>query len=121
MPEGAERLEALVEFLGELLPLDPRRQTEAVVWIAFGEAARIDPELRPDLQDLDDRLRALLRRVLNRVRPAGIGTANRLDALRLAALLNGLALEVVQVPGRHDPELVRRLLRRELGAVLGGC
>lgn len=116
---AGQRRAGVVDFLGELLPLDRRRRTEAVVWIAFGEAARTDRELAPVFVDAYDRVRALLRRVLNAVRPDGVGRLNRIDAERLAAVMNGLSLDAVQVPERMDEALIRALLRRELDTLLG--
>ncbi|WP_020669551.1 TetR/AcrR family transcriptional regulator [Amycolatopsis nigrescens] len=115
-----DRLELTERLLGELLPLDDTRRAETEVWLAFTAAARTRPELAGDVTRSHDEIRAVTRRVLVEARRMG-GLADGLDldleAERLAALLDGLAMAAATQPGRTTPALMRQILRRHLSSL----
>lgn len=110
-----ERIDALVELLGELLPLDARRRDEVVVFLEFSAAARRDDHVA-GLADLARESAtgtdALVRRVL---RPS-LGPGRDLDteADRLGALLDGLALAGTRPVDPVGPARQRAALRAHL-------
>ncbi|MFD8708730.1 TetR/AcrR family transcriptional regulator [Kitasatospora sp. NPDC059648] len=120
---GIDRRAVTEALLTELLPLDETRREETVLWLTFTFAARTRPEFRPGAALMQDAARRLVSRVLDEARlagalPAGIDTA--LEAGRLAALLDGLALGMVLHPGGIEPPTALRILRRHLRDLTGG-
>ncbi|PHQ48070.1 TetR family transcriptional regulator [Streptomyces cinnamoneus] len=117
---AGDRRAGMTELLAEFLPLDAARQEEATLWLAFTTAARTRPELRPRLDASHEGMHALLVRVLSEARRAG-GLSEDADfdieALRLAALLDGLTLQAVLRPGDVTPEAMRRVLTRHLDSL----
>lgn len=109
--------DAVVELLGELLPLDDERRAEAAVWLAFENAARTRPELR-------DRSAAAIAGTSRLVRHVLAGAAERgalregldldVEEQRLSALVDGLTLRSVLHPELLGPEEARAALARHL-------
>ncbi|WP_433263311.1 TetR/AcrR family transcriptional regulator [Actinosynnema sp. CS-041913] len=108
-----DRRTAVEDLLGELLPLDPDRHDESVIWLEFSNAARTRPALRPAARKLHDGIRTLVRKVLER---AGVPDVP-VETERLAALLDGLAVNAVLQPDLTTPDVMRAVLRRHLAAV----
>lgn len=97
------------DLLGELLPLDADRRDEAVVWLEFSNAARTRPTLRPAARRLYQGIRMIVGRVLER---SGVPGEDEVE--RLAALLDGLAVNAVLQPDLMTPAKIRAVLRRHL-------
>ena len=93
---------AVERLLSELLPLNDERRAENEVWLAFTARALIDPQLRTRHAEIDDALRAASLRAVEMLGLPG-GRERALEAERLHALLDGLALH-----GRCDPSGCRR-------------
>jgi AcrR family transcriptional regulator len=109
---------AVEQLLSELLPLDDERQAENEVWLAFTARALIDPELRVRQVEIDDELRAACVRAVEMLGvPAGRERA--LEAERLHALLDGLALHAAMRPDRPPPRRIVAVLRRHLDELEG--
>ncbi|MEU2511830.1 TetR/AcrR family transcriptional regulator [Streptomyces syringium] len=111
------------DLLAELLPLDRTRHEEAVLWLAFTTAARTRPELRARADALHAGMHTLVVRVLSEWQRVGglpDAVAVEVEALRLSALLDGLALQVVLQPAHVTPDDARRVLRRHLDALRAG-
>jgi AcrR family transcriptional regulator len=109
---------AVEQLLSELLPLDDERQAENEVWLAFTARALIDPELRVRQVEIDDELRAACVRAVEMLGvPAGRERA--LEAERLHALLDGLALHAAMRPDRVPPRRIVAVLRRHLDELEG--
>jgi AcrR family transcriptional regulator len=104
---------AVEQLLSELLPLDDERRAENEVWLAFTAQALIDPQLRLRRAELDDALRAAS---LRAVELLGLppGRERGLEAERLHALLDGLALHAAMRPERLPPRRILAVLRRHL-------
>jgi transcriptional regulator BetI-like protein len=91
-------------LLQQVLPLDDERRAEMQVWLAFTMRALVDPRLR----ELRDAAHAALRGLCRRV------ASDELDAERLHALVDGLALHAVLAPDVTTPERQVELLRLAL-------
>jgi AcrR family transcriptional regulator len=109
---------AVKQLLFELLPLDDERRAENEVWLAFTARALIDPQLRVRFAEIDDELRAAS---LRAVEMLGIPAAREraLQAERLHALLDGLALHGAMRPERLPPRRIAAVLRRHLDQLAG--
>jgi AcrR family transcriptional regulator len=104
---------AVEQLLSELLPLDDERRAENEVWLAFTARALIDPQLRVRHAEIDDALRAASLRAVEMLGlPAG--REGGLEAERLHALLDGLALHGAMRPERLPPRRIVAVLRRHL-------
>jgi AcrR family transcriptional regulator len=104
---------AVEQLLSQLLPLDDERRAENEVWLAFTARALIDPQLRVRHAEIDDALRAAS---LRAVEMLGLppGRERGLEAERLHALLDGLALHGAMRPERLPPRRIVTVLRRHL-------
>lgn len=112
--EGRRR--AVENLLGELLPLDADRRDEAGIWLAFSTAARTRPTLRREARRLHEGMRVVVGKVL-----AGGGVPDaEVETERLAALLDGLALNGVLQPDLTTPDVMRAVLRRHLASLTTG-
>jgi AcrR family transcriptional regulator len=115
---GDDPRRAVEQLLSELLPLDDERRAEDEVWLAFTARALIDPQLRVRYAQIDDELRAASVRAVDMLGlPAGRERA--LEAERLHALLDGLALHGAMRPERLPPRRIVGVLRRHLDELEG--
>jgi AcrR family transcriptional regulator len=111
-----DRLEAVVDMLAEVLPVDDSRRREVVVWLAFVNAARTRPELRSHADEVYDGLVTLVTRILEGARRPNLDVP--LEARRLCALLDGLSMEAVLHPDRVDSATMLSVLRRHLVSLI---
>nr|WP_106187735.1 TetR family transcriptional regulator C-terminal domain-containing protein [Umezawaea tangerina] len=119
---SAERRPLVEALLGELLPLDADRHDEAVIWLAFVTAARTRPSLRPSALRLHEGLRMVVGRILAGAARLGAlpeGVAVDVETERLAALVDGLAVNAVLQPDRTTPEVMVAVLSRHLDDLAG--
>jgi len=107
---AATPLDAVADVLEQLLPLDAERRREAEVWLAFVARARVDPELQPHLELTDGALRAVVHESLAPLDPPDA----ELAAEELYALVDGLTLHAVLLPGRPSRETMRKIVRGHL-------
>ena len=108
---GDERRRNLSAVARQLLPLDPVREREACVMVAFGARAAVSPALRP-VQS------ALLRGIREEIADVLGGPHAATDATILLAVVDGLALHRVSAPrGTPRPE-VEAALERALDLLL---
>lgn len=100
IPADLPARERAHRMLVELLPLDEERVIELEVYLALGNAALTDAELRPALDRVVDEMREWSEEILARL---GVPEADRdYEACRLHALIDGLAMQIVRLaPG--DP------------------
>lgn len=109
--------EKTVEFLAELLPLDEARRGESVVWLAFEEEARTNPELADVFATSVVGTRQLMRRMvegMSRRGAIGPDVDVELEADTLASLLDGLTLRSTLHPGVLSPERAKDILAAHL-------
>jgi AcrR family transcriptional regulator len=108
---GAERL------LHQLVPLDDERRAESEVWLAFTGRALVDPRQRAIHQQIHDQLNGACTTAINLLVEAGLATEGldvALEASRLHALLDGLALHAVMRPEWVPPSRVTAVIARHL-------
>lgn len=108
--EPSERAEAI---LAEILPLDDERRAEAEVWLAFAGRALVDPGLRALREWVDDALRGLMRTLVEGLLGPDAPEAE-LEAERLYAVVDGLALHGLFRPERLSAEAMIATLARHL-------
>lgn len=116
--EMAERRRATVDLLCQLLPLDETRRREVAAWLALSTAAVYRPDLCPMVDDMHAAVRALTGAIVDRSRAAGLFDGDdedaAVDADRLAALVDGLAVSAILCPDRYPPEHLRSVVERQL-------
>lgn len=114
-------LDGQTDVCCELLPLDAERLAEAEVWLELMARARTDPALRPVADEAHTGLRAFSTSVVAQLlRPGTPPDRVSLEAERLHALLDGLAVHGVHHPGAVQPERARALVRAHLASLAGG-
>jgi AcrR family transcriptional regulator len=109
---------AVEQLLSELLPLDDERRAESEVWLAFTARALIDPQFRARYAEIDDELRAASTRAVEMLGLPPV-RERALEAERLHALLDGLALHGAMRPERLPPRRIAAVLRRHLDELAG--
>lgn len=119
-PDGAPA-EVALRYCAEVLPLDDERRTEAEVWFALTGAGLSDPLLRQVRDETDAGLQELCSSLTRSMVRAGLLAADRaeVEASRLWALLDGLALQMLLSPGRTTPDGALVVLRHHLADLLG--
>jgi AcrR family transcriptional regulator len=108
---------AVETVLREVLPLDPERMAEAEVWLAFTGKALADPALRALRDESYDLLWELCRRLVRMLVDSRPDTAELnidLEAERLYAVIDGLAMHAVVRPERVTDDLLDAVLKRHL-------
>lgn len=113
-PVSAARL-----VFAELLPLDEKRQAENEVWLAFTARALVDPELRGLRHEAYDLLRSACRRWVAPLLPEMAEEAVEMEAERLFALLDGLAVHGAMRPGQATADRLIAVLDHHLHQVSG--
>jgi AcrR family transcriptional regulator len=113
---AADQRSHVEALLGELIPLDADRHAEAVVWLAFVSAARTRPSLRPSARRLHEGLRMVVRKVI--IRSGRVpDDLVEVETERLAALLDGLAVNAVLQPDLMTPAIMTAALGRHLDSL----
>jgi len=109
-----ERVTALAE---EVLPLDDERREDVEVWFALTAQARHHPALHEVSARAYDGLLDLSRAVVGELQLAGLardGLDAELEAVRLHALLDGLAVHLDLHPERLTVATCRAILHHHL-------
>jgi AcrR family transcriptional regulator len=112
--------QAVEQVLYELLPLDDERRAENEVWLAFTARALIDTELRVQHDEVHNELHQACASALETLATAGLtyaGTATALEAERLHALTDGLAVHTALRPDLMPPEHIVAVMRLHLDAL----
>ena len=114
--------ETLVSALAELLPTGAVQREDAAAWVAFGAAASTRPWLADPYWEALVIMRTWVEGVLAGARQAGLMRTDLSPAegARLVtALVNGLALDLLNAPPTEPDEVIGQL-RSGLGLVLRG-
>jgi AcrR family transcriptional regulator len=114
---GAPGAGLVLRALEETLPLDDERRAEAEVWLALTARALTAPALAALRDRSAEDLSALCRWVLTVLADAGDlrpGADPSLEAERLYAVLDGLAVHAVTRPAVLPAERVRQVLAAHL-------
>jgi AcrR family transcriptional regulator len=104
-------------LLAELVPLDDERRAESEVWLAFTGHALVDPAQRAIHQRIHDQLNGACATAITILADAGLtaeGLDVALEAGRLHALLDGLALHAVMRPEQVTPSRITAVIARHL-------
>ncbi|GAA0929011.1 TetR/AcrR family transcriptional regulator [Virgisporangium aurantiacum] len=120
---GARIEHVLLDALGELLPLDERRHRECRVTLAFAGRTVDNPRLAEALNAGAEGVRARLAEAIHNGKECGevpVETDDRLEAVRLLSLVDGLALHAFTGPGSVSPDAARAALARHLGTLFPG-
>lgn len=113
---AADRREAVEQVLHELLPLDDERRAENEVWLSFTARALIDTGLRAQHDEVHDELHRACATVLERL---GGRADAALEAERLHALVDGLAVHTALRPELMTPERIVAIVRLHLDGLRG--
>ncbi|MGJ9411514.1 TetR/AcrR family transcriptional regulator [Aeromicrobium sp. CF4.19] len=114
-----------VRLVEELLPLDETRRGECLVWVAFADRSRLDPDLGHVRQAGWDGTRHVARIVAADLAgaPRPHGLADVLDdpvlesrARRLHVLIDGWAVQAISYPGIVTPEVLHDEVVAELAS-----
>jgi AcrR family transcriptional regulator len=111
---------AVEQVLHELLPLDDERRAENEVWLAFTARALIDPQLRAQHNEVHDALHRACVSALEALAvhaPPHASPATALQAERLHALIDGLAVHTAVRPDLMPPQRIVAVLRLHLHAL----
>jgi AcrR family transcriptional regulator len=120
LDRAADPRQAVEQVLHELLPLDDERRAENEVWLAFTARALIDPDLRAQHNDVNDALHQACVSAIETLAAAGradAGAATGLEAERLHALTDGLAVHTALRPDRMAPEQIVAVVRLHFDAL----
>lgn len=104
----------------EFLPLGPERWAEMEVYLSLFMAAGTNPELAPHRDQAHKALRASCRNLIDALdngTDLTAGADRELEAQRLHALLDGLAMHLVFDGVRGDAAWARRVLRAHLDSL----
>ncbi len=113
MAQRLETLDDLIRLLEEVVPLDANRLADSEVWLAMVAASRTDPSLRPLTEEAHRGLRKLSADVVMLIdeMPGTPSLDRTLEADRLHALLDGLALHGTLYPKQLPRTRIRQALR----------
>src|SRR5215211_1004519 len=118
--QATDPREAVEQVLHELLPLDDERRAENEVWLAFTARALIDPALRDQHNEVHAALHQACASSLETLAASGHangGLAPTLEAERLHALIDGLAVHTALRPDLMTPEQIVAVVRLHLDAL----
>jgi AcrR family transcriptional regulator len=113
--------EAAVLLVEQVLPLDKQRRGDMEVWFAYTERARFDPLLQQVSLSSQDALYTLALSALRHLEAAGRLADDldlELEAHRLHALIDGLALHSYMHPERLSPDQQRDIVRHHLSGLV---
>lgn len=100
----------LQQAIEEMLPLDRRRKAEAQVWFALLTRRVASPQVAAEANDLDHIVRDAVRLILAKLDAAKLLSSGRdleVEAVRLHALVDGLALHALSEPPLDSPAAIR--------------
>lgn len=110
-------IEAVIE---QILPLDEERATETVIWLAFLGRAVADQKLGELAAFTNDQLHALFLKITESMHRFGLFPSDadpQLEARRLHALVDGLAVHAISNRPPWSAETLRRVVSYHLDRV----
>ncbi|MEV7660908.1 TetR family transcriptional regulator C-terminal domain-containing protein [Paenarthrobacter sp. NPDC089316] len=116
VPGSAGQHTAVLNFLGQFLPLDEELAVDACVWMAFRHAARIKPVLAAEAERSHRTVAALVGRLILLLSPAQADAQQRLvtEAERLLATMDGLCMHALLQPEWMTAEVCSDVLTAHL-------
>ncbi|YCK83372.1 TetR family transcriptional regulator C-terminal domain-containing protein [Arthrobacter sp. D3-18] len=124
-PDSPEQHNAVLNLLGQFLPLDEELAVDACVWMAFRHAARIKPVLADEAERSHRTVAAVIGRLIMLLNPAEADAQQALvtEAERLLATMDGLCMHALLQPEWMTAEMCSDVLTahlRSLRAVPAG-
>jgi AcrR family transcriptional regulator len=120
-PGSPEHHEAVLTLLGEMLPLDEPRATDACVWMAFKNAARTRRFLAPEADRSHREVAAVVGQLVTALVPDGGGQQSLVtEAERLLAVLDGLCMHALLQPAWMTAQMCRDVLERHVADMAAG-
>ena len=124
-PDSPEQHNAVLNLLGQFLPLDEELAVDACVWMAFRHAARIKPVLADEAERSHRAVAAVVGRLIMLLNPAEADAQQALvtEAERLLATMDGLCMHALLQPEWMTAEMCSDVLTahlRSLRAVPAG-
>lgn len=107
----------LEQTIEEMLPLDRQRKAEAQVWFALLTRRVASPQVAAEAYQLDMVVRDAVGEVLSKLDAANLLSAGRdleVEAVRLHALIDGLALHGLSEPPLDSPAAIRAAIHTHL-------
>ena len=104
---------AIQAFLEQFLPLDAPRRLEAEIWFALTSDDQANPAIATHRREVDEALGGAVRSAVEALCRVGQLAPHRdpeTEAVRLHALLDGLALQAITRPAWITPARIRRAL-----------
>jgi len=124
-PDSPEQHNAVLNLLGQFLPLDEELAVDACVWMAFRHAARIKPVLADEAERSHRAVAAVVGRLIMLLNPGEADAQQALvtEAERLLATMDGLCMHALLQPEWMTAEMCSDVLTahlRSLRAVPAG-
>ncbi|PRB44469.1 TetR family transcriptional regulator [Arthrobacter sp. MYb23] len=115
-PESPEQHHAVLNLLGQFLPLDEELAVDACVWMAFRHAARIKPVLAAEAERSHRAVAAVVGRLIMILNPAEADAQQSLvtEAERLLATMDGLCMHALLQPEWMTAEMCSDVLTAHL-------
>ena len=105
---GADIAAVLLEVILDALPMDPDRQLEWKVWLAFWGRAAADERLRQEQHRRYAEWRGLLGKLIRRARPRGTAADRRTAVDLIAGAIDGLGIQATLEPASFTDARLRR-------------
>lgn len=112
---------AFQQVIEEMLPLDRQRKAEAQVWFALLTRRVASPQVAARANDLDLVVRNAILQVLIQLEAAGLLSGDRdleIEAVRLHALIDGLALHAISEPPLDSTPAIQAAIRTHLAELI---
>ncbi len=115
-PDSPEQHNAVLNLLGQFLPLDEELAVDACVWMAFRHAARIKPVLAAEAERSHRAVAAVVGRLIMILNPAEADAQQSLvtEAERLLATMDGLCMHALLQPEWMTAEMCSDVLTAHL-------
>ncbi|UXM90434.1 TetR/AcrR family transcriptional regulator [Paenarthrobacter sp. JL.01a] len=112
---------AVLNLLGQFLPLDEELAVDACVWMAFRHAARIKPVLAPEAERSHRTVAAIVGRLILLLNPGQADHQQSLvtEAERLLATMDGLCMHALLQPEWMTAEVCSDVLTAHLRSLSG--
>ena len=117
-PGSARQHAAVLNLLGQFLPLDEELAVDACVWMAFRHAARIRPVLAAEAERSHRVVAAIVGRLIILLSPGEAAAPQSLvtEAERLLATMDGLCMHALLQPEWMTAEMCSDVLTAHLAA-----
>lgn len=117
-PGSPEQRSAVLNLLGQFLPLDEELAVDACVWMAFRHAARINPILSAEAERSHRAVAAVVGRLIVLLSPGEASAQQTLvtEAERLLATMDGLCMHALLQPEWMTAEMCSDVLTAHLAA-----